>query len=575
VLWRAADGTARGWLALALAGASLGAAAATVGPLALAQLVDALAGPDRAAAAGRLVAVYVAALVAQRLLEQAQAYAYGRGENRLARRLGVQAFEHMLRLPMAAHLQARSGALAQTLADGAFGVRLILFHLVMSLAPVVLQLGVAGLLVAGLVDPRLAAVLVGALLAYACAFGAGVARQHGPARAMSAAQIDAGGLTADGLMNVEAIKTFVAERRFAARYDGALATREREARRFLAARLANGALVAALFGATLGATLLFAADGVARGAVTLGAFVLVHGYVLQLIRPLETLGFAARDIGQGLAQLERLLGVMAEPGEPGPAGPDAVAEARPAALAFEGVSFGYAADRSALVDVSFRVAPGAIVAIVGPSGAGKSSLLRLALRLHEPQAGRIRLDGRPIGELPLTALRAQVAVVSQDTILFNDSIAENIGLAAAGATRAEIEAAARAASLAGLVDALPHGLGTPVGERGLKLSGGERQRIAIARAALKRARLVLFDEATAALDPETERAVWDALRGLSRGATTLVVTHRLATAARADRILVLSEGRIVERGRHADLLRADGAYARLWRAQAAAADAPG
>jgi len=577
LLWAARDRATLAWLAGAAAAVGLAGVAAVLAPLALARLADLLAGPaptpGRAAA---LVGAYAGALLFQRLCEQAQAYAYGRGEQRLSRRLASETFEHMLRLPMAFHLDARSGALAQVLADGAQGLRLILFHLVMTFAPAVLQLVLAGLVVARLFDPATGLILTGALAAYAAVFARGVARQDGPARGIAAAQSEAGGLTADGLMNVEAIKTFTAEGRFAAGYDRVLAAREGQWRLFLTRRLGNGALAALVFAATLGLTLWLAARGAGRGEVSVGGFVLLNAYVLQLVRPLELLGFAARDLGQGLAYLDKLLAIAQEPREaPGPAAAaNDVAATGPAELAFDAVSFGFAPGAPTLNRVSFRAPPGATIGVVGPSGAGKSSLLKLILRLHTPQAGEIRLDGRPIGELSLEALRGQIAVVAQDTILLNDTIAENLRLAAAEAGPEALAQAVAAANLAPLISRLPQGLDTPVGERGLKLSGGEKQRVAIARAALRRARLVMFDEATAALDATTEQAVWRALDELSQGATRLIVTHRLAAVTGADEILVLDHGAIVERGRHLDLLAAGGTYARLWAAQKGADDTP-
>jgi ATP-binding cassette subfamily B protein len=236
-------------------------------------------------------------------------------------------------------------------------------------------------------------------------------------------------------------------------------------------------------------------------------------------------------------------------------------------LAFDQVSFSFASGRPALRDVSFRAAPGEVIGVVGPSGAGKSSLVRLALRFYEPACGEVRLDGKPSAAWPLEAWRRQIALVSQDTILFNDTIAANIAFAREGADDLAITQAASIALLDPLMARLPEGLQTRVGERGLKLSGGEKQRVSIARAALKQARLVIFDEATAALDPGTEKAVWQAMRTLAARATTLVITHRLAMVAAADRILVLDQGRIVERGPHRDLLALKGLYWRLWRAQ--------
>ncbi|MDP3749282.1 MAG: ATP-binding cassette domain-containing protein [Phenylobacterium sp.] len=573
VLWQAGDRATAAWLGGALCLVIAGGLAVGFAPLALKHMVDLLAEGGPPAGSGQvltLVTLYVGALFVQRLCEQAQTYAYGHGEQRLTRRLGSQAFAHMLALPLRFHLDGKSGALAQTLSEGVLGARLILMHVVLTVAPVLVQLGVAGAVMGALFGIQTGVVLLVALGAYAGVFAWGVLRLDSPARGFSASQIEVGGATADSLMNVEAIKAFTAERRFVARYDQILGQREGQWRLFLWRRLENGVAVSAVFALTVGAALLIGGRDVAAGQLTLGDFVLLNAYLLQILRPLEMLGFAVRDMGQGLAYLDNLLAILrrapeGEPDEPDPL--PAPPPDGPAELVFEDVSYAFGPDRQTLRAVSFRAPPRALIGIVGPSGAGKSSLLRLILRFYEPTQGRILLDGRPISEFPLASLRRQIALVSQDTILFNDTIAQNIAVAMEGADEAAIARAAAVARLSDLLANLPEGLQTQVGERGLKLSGGEKQRVSIARAALKGARLVIFDEATAALDTATERAVWEAMSGLAQEATTLVVTHRLSTVAGADEILVLDQGVIVERGRHEDLLAEGGLYARLWRAQ--------
>ncbi|MFC5342935.1 ATP-binding cassette domain-containing protein (plasmid) [Brevundimonas staleyi] len=565
------------WLGLALVIVTLGGGAASLAPLALKAVVDRLAGPQATGtslgALAGLVGLYVAALLFQRLCEQIQAYAYARGEQRLVRRFGLLAYTHMLILPASFHQDHKSGGLAQSLAQGLLGLRLILTHAALTVAPVVVQIVVAGVVLGSVFGPSMGLVLLAALLAYCAVFTWGVFRLHGAVKGVSSAQIDVGGATADGLMNVEAIKAYTAERRFARRYDALLAATEDQWRVFLRLRLQNGLAVALVFAAAVAGVHLIAGRQVADGAMTIGAFVLVNTYLLQLVRPLETLGFAIRDIGQGLAYLDTIGAILDETPEPGSELPEARSAKPPplpAELVFEDVDFGFG-DRDTLQAISFRAAPGALIGIVGPSGAGKSSLLRLVLRFNEPTRGRVLFDGQPLGELPLRSLREQIALVSQDTILFNDTIGANIALAAEDADEDAITQAAARARLSEFLADLPDGLNTLVGERGLKLSGGERQRVSIARAALKNARLVILDEPTAALDPATERAIWQAMSGLSQGATTLVVTHRLSTVAEADEILVLERGRIVERGKHVELLALGGLYARLWRTQASGA----
>jgi ATP-binding cassette subfamily B protein len=577
---RALAGGAWPWLVLALVFVSLGSLSAGLAPLALKTLVDRLVagGAPSLALVAPAVGVYVGALLIQRLCEQAQSYGYYRGEQRLVRRFGALAYAHMLALPLPFHLDNKSGALAQTLADGVLGLRLLMGQIVLSIMPVLVQVAVAGAILGAVLGPQMALVLLVSLVAYGAVFTLGVFGVHQAVKGISAAQGEVGGATADGLLNIEAIKAYTAEQRYARRYDALLERTEGHWRRYLGRRLVNGLAVAAVFALAMAAIHLLASLQVLSAHLTLGAFVLINTYILQLIRPVEMLGFAIRDMGQALAYLDRIGAILAEPaeGEEDPAQDEAAPTpeaSAPAELVFERVSFAYPG-RQTLHEVSFRAAPGQTIGIVGPSGAGKSTLLRLTLRFLEPSGGQIRLDGVSLATAPLAWLRRQIALVSQDTILFNDTIAANIALAADGADAASIAQAADRARLTALLADLPDGLDTLVGERGLKLSGGEKQRVSIARAALKKARLVIFDEATAALDPATERAVWEAMAGLAHGATTLIVTHRLSTVAGADEILVLERGRVVERGRHAALLAAGGLYARLWRAQAFSAPAP-
>jgi ATP-binding cassette subfamily B protein len=547
---------------------SAGGVAAGLAPLALKRLVDAIgSGPTPAAAIFWPIAAYGVALLLQRLGEQLQAYCYGRGELALIRRFNVAAFEHLLRLPFTAHLDARPGALAQALAEGVLGIRLILSHLVVTGLPVLVQLTVAGVVVGSELGANGALILVAALGAYTGVFAVGVQRLDAPARGVSAAHIAAAGALADSLMSIEALKTFVAEDQYAERYDQALGRTESQWRIFHRRRLEQGTAVALVFSATLAFGLVAISRDALRGEVSLGAVVMLNAYLLQIVRPLELLGFAVRDLGQGRAYLASLSRLLAQPGEGRRPRETRAASKAPAELEFENVSFSFDAARTTLQGLSFHAPPGATLALVGPSGAGKSSIVRLILGLYAPSGGVIRLDGRPISTYALSDLRSQIAVVAQDTILLDDSLAANIALGSTDAKPPEIADAVASAHLTDLVDLLPEGLRTRVGGRGLKLSGGERQRVAIARAAFRRARLLLLDEATASLDPVTEQAVWRDLAVLGEGATRLIVSHRLAMTRQADEILVLDKGEIVERGDHRSLLDAGGLYARLWHEQ--------
>ncbi len=369
-------------------------------------------------------------------------------------------------------------------------------------------------------------------------------------------------------MNHEAIKYFDAERVVCNRYDTALGHRESAWRRFFNEYAINALIVASIFGLSLAVSLIYAARDVAHGAMTVGDFVLINAYVVRLVQPLEMLGFAVRDIAQGVAFLSAMLALLREKTEgSGTLVLTTRASASNGELTFEQVNFSYRQERVVLKDVSFTVPAGKTVAIVGVSGSGKSSLIRLLFRLYDPDSGRILLDGLPIADMPLSTVRQSIAVVAQDVVLFHDTISRNIGFGRFGASQLEIEDAARLAQLHDVIMAMPEGYETVVGERGLKLSGGERQRVAIARAALKRPRIYVFDEATSSLDSRTEKEILRNLTELSSRCTTLVIAHRLSTIIHADEILVLNRGVIAERGAHDELRTLGGYYAGLWDAQ--------
>jgi ATP-binding cassette subfamily B protein len=300
--------------------------------------------------------------------------------------------------------------------------------------------------------------------------------------------------------------------------------------------------------------------------LTVGDFVLITTYMLQVIRPVEALGYAMQGFSQGAAMLEKMLALFHEKPEPQQPG-KAVRLEGPGELEFENVTLSYGPHRAALQDVSFKVPAGKTVGIIGASGSGKSTLVRLLVRLLEPDTGRILLDGVPISALSLATLRQSIAVVPQDAVLFNDSVGANIAFGRADCTQEEIEQAASRAHLHEFIAGLPDAYDTNVGERGVKLSGGERQRLSIARAAIKHPQIYIFDEATSALDSATELEIVRNLREISKSITTLVISHRLSTVVQADEIIVLETGAVAERGTHAALLRQHGRYAAFWAAQ--------
>jgi ATP-binding cassette subfamily B protein len=380
------------------------------------------------------------------------------------------------------------------------------------------------------------------------------------------------GRAVDSLLNYETVKYFGAEARETRRYGGAM-------RAFADASVKNETSLAWLnIGQSLITNLMMAGAmgytvwGWSRGQFTTGDVVLVNTLLVQLFRPLDMLGWVYRTIRQGLIDMEAMFQLIDTPAEvrDSDGAPDLrLSQGR---VRFDGVRFGYDAEREILHGIDLDVAPGTVTAVVGPSGAGKSTLSRLLFRFYEPTGGRISIDGQDICQVTQSSLRAAIGIVPQDTVLFNDSIGYNIGYGLEGASQAEIEAAARGASIHDFIMGLPDGYESQVGERGLKLSGGEKQRVAIARTLLKDPPILILDEATSALDSRTEAAIQETLSAVTARRTSIVIAHRLSTVVDADQIVVLDQGRVAERGTHAQLLRKNGLYADMWARQQSEAE---
>jgi len=547
-------------------------------PLLLREAVDSLT-PTAAQVAvaiplGLLLAYGFARIVAQCFAELRDAVFVKVAQSAI-RRVALQVFRHLLDMSLRFHLERQTGGLSRALDRGAKSIEFLLFFVMFSVLPTILEIFLVCGILWVLFDWRFAAVPALTIAAY-IGFTFKVTEwriKH--RRQMNDADNTANTTVIDTLLNFETVKYFGNDAHEAQRYDTSLRRYERAANRSrMSLSLLNGGQ-AAIIAVGITGLMVLAASGVAGGAMTVGDFVMVNAYLIQLAMPLGLLGTVYREIKQSLIDLEANFALMGTRSE---------VEDRPDAdrlrvlggeVRFEDVSFGYDPRRPILRSVSFVVPPGKTVAIVGPSGAGKSTVSRLLFRFYEVTGGRILIDGQNIAEVTQESLRAAIGMVPQDTVLFNDSIGYNLAYGRPGAAQVEIERVAKLARIHDFIRDLPDGYDTVVGERGLKLSGGEKQRVAIARTILKNPEILLFDEATSALDSKTEQEIQESIREISRERTTLVIAHRLSTVIHADEILVLEEGQIVERGRHGDLLAAEGRYAQMWQRQQEAVREPG
>ena len=537
-------------------------------PLLFARAVDGLA-PGHAALAAptAIVMAYVAVQWLAKMLNELRWALYGPIEQRTRRRLARQALEHLHALSLSFHLARRTGQISRVLENGLNGGRELLFDGVFLILPLAAEIVFVAIVMLARLDAVFTVILIVTILLYGTTLVAGSEWLRTHQRKAVVEASTAHGKAIDSLLNYETVKYFGNEHHVAERYDQSLAKVERLTVKALTFRSLTGVVFVSILACGTGLILLLAVRRVTAGSMSVGELVLVNSYLLQLARPMDRLGQLYRSIKQAFVDLEQLLELLAEEPEVQDAPAAIPLPAGPGAIRFERVSFAYGADREILRDVAFELAPGRRVALVGPTGAGKSTIARLLFRFYDPTEGRVLIDGHDLRDVTQASLRAAIAVVPQDTVLFNDTIGYNLAFGRPDASPAEIEAAARAAELHGFVASLPDGYETLVGERGLKLSGGEKQRVAIARAILKRPRILILDEASSALDSATEQAIQRRLRDLGHGTSTLVVAHRLATIVDADLILVLDHGRIVERGTHAHLLARGGLYADLWRRQ--------
>ncbi|MDR1889783.1 MAG: ABC transporter ATP-binding protein/permease [Zoogloeaceae bacterium] len=551
----------------------VGAKLATVGvPLVFKSIIDALgSAPDPAQIALTLpialVLLYGLLRFAASLCTELREIIFAKVTQQSIRRLALEVFAHLHALSLRFHLERQTGGISRDIERGAHAIATLINYTLYSILPTLIEIALV-LVILGLRYPPVFALITFISLLLYIAFTIAVSQWRiDIRRRVNETDSAANTRAIDSLINYETVKYFGNEAFEAGRYDEEMecwaraATRSQISLSFL--NLGQQIIVVA------GLTLMMwqATKGVVEGWMSIGDLVLVNAFLMQLYMPLNFLGVVYREIRQAMTDIERLFALLATEREIADAPDAAPLENVPQAIHFADVHFAYEPERAILRGVEFTIPAGHTVAVVGRSGAGKSTLARLLFRFYEVSDGSITLNGTDIRALTQSSLRAAIGIVPQDTVLFNDTLYYNIRYGRPEARREEVLAAARAAQLDAFIARLPAGYDTRVGERGLKLSGGEKQRVAIARALLKNPSILVFDEATSALDSRTEQAIQQQLDAAARGRTTLVIAHRLSTIMHADEILVMDEGRIVERGTHPKLLEQGGIYAQLWAVQ--------
>ena len=541
-------------------------------PIVLKDIVDALdlkPGDPRAA-----LVVPVALLVAYGLLRlsvslftELREIVFSRVTQGAVRKIALQVFDHLFSLSMRYHLERQTGGMSRDMERGTRAISSLVSFTLYSILPTLVEMAlVIGILLVKY-DIWFAGIALAALVLYVV-FTITVTewRTH-LRREMNTQDSRANQRAIDALLNYETVKMFGNEALESTRYDDTLKSWMQAAIKSQnSLSLLN--LGQSLIIATAVTLLVWRATvGVVSGSMNLGDLVLVNAFMLQLYVPLNFLGVIYREIRQSTTDLERMFTILQEHRDIEDAPNAPALQVSRGDVRFERVRFGYGVDRTILDGLDFTVPAGETVAIVGPSGAGKSTLARLLFRFYAPQSGRILIDGQDIAQVTQASVRRAIGIVPQDTVLFNDTIGYNIAYGKPGASAAEVEAVARAAHIHDFIVSTPQRYDTQVGERGLKLSGGEKQRVAIARALLKNPPILIFDEATSQLDSHNEKAIQAEIRAAARNRTALVIAHRLSTVVDAHQILVIEQGRVVERGTHAQLLQAQGLYARMWSLQ--------
>jgi|TARA_B100001059_G_scaffold234641_1_gene277753 ATP-binding cassette subfamily B protein len=521
-----------------------------------------------------ILSVPVALLVAYGLLRFASVFfgeirdaLFGRVTEHAMRHIGLKVFKHLHNLELAFHLDRQTGGISRDIERGTNGLSFLMRFLMFNIVPTLFEIMTVAIIFATLFSAWFALVTLVAVATYIVFTVVVTQWRNRFIREANAADNNSNTRAIDSLLNYETVKYFNNEQFEANTYDSFLAKWEQARLKNRMSLLALNSGQALIIAAAITALMWLGASDVVNKELSIGELVMINAYMIQLFLPLNFLGFVYREIRRALTDLENMLGLLNRKAAISDDTHATPLKLHNAAIRFDNVSFSYDKQRPILKQLSFEVAAGSKVAIVGASGAGKSTLSRLLYRFYDVDAGNIYIDDQAINTVTLESLRQAIAIVPQDTVLFNTTIRDNIAYGNPQASEAEIDHAISLAHLDSFIASLDKGDQTLVGERGLKVSGGEKQRIAIARAILKGSPILVFDEATSALDSHSEQAILSAMREVAKKHTSLVIAHRLSTITDADKIIVMQDGKVVEQGQHQQLLAANGEYARMWQLQ--------
>ena len=573
------DYTVASRIGIAFVFIALARAATLYVPILYGKVVDHVAGTEPVSASDLfdlstmwwLLGAYALVRVSQQAFDEGSEFVFSRVAQRAVHGAALTTFKHLHRLSLKFHLDRQTGGLTRAIERGAKGMEFLLTFALLEVSPLLIELVLVSAIMWGMFGFEYALITFTTVIIYTV-FTLTVTEWRIKFRKqMNAADEKAATRAVDSLLNYETVKYFNAEEIEAEKFSKALKKYEDAAvtsRTSLSVvNVGQGLIISTGLALVMG----LAGQDIHAGKFSIGSFVVVNTYLIQLYLPLNFLGYIYREIRQSLTDMERMFSLLREVTDINDSDDAPKLAIKGAGIQFDDVRFSYG-PRQVLKGLSLDIAPGKRVAIVGPSGAGKSTISRLLFRFYDPDEGQIKIDGQVIKDVQQSSLRAEIAVVPQDTVLFNTTIAENIAYGRPEASMKEIREAAKLASLDQFIEMLPDGYDTKVGERGLKLSGGEKQRVAIARAIIKNPSIFLFDEATSALDSRTEKEIQHSLEAISQGRTTLVIAHRLSTVVNCDNIIVLYDGQVAEQGTHQDLLAKNGMYYTMWMRQASGED---